>query len=86
LTISRAYTDRQPDLTAELAGRTLRLNPATSCRAADLDPDQKTISIGRMGAWMKVERQVKVLIKNLAIFFPLPSKEFLLISFKIQVL
>jgi hypothetical protein len=46
---SRAYTDRQPDLTAELAERTLRLNPA-SCRVAALDPDQKTISIGRMGA------------------------------------
>ena len=30
----------------------------------------------------KVERQVKVLIKNLAIFFLFPSKEFLPISFK----
>jgi hypothetical protein len=35
---------------------------------------------------MKVERQVKVLIKNLAIFFQFPSKEFLPISFKIQLL
>ncbi len=34
----------------------------------------------------KVERQVKVLIKNLAIFFLFPSKEFLPISFKIQLL
>ncbi len=33
----------------------------------------------------KVERQVKVLIKNLAIFLLLPSKEFLLISFKKSV-
>ncbi len=33
-----------------------------------------------------VERQVEVLIKNLAIFFLLPSKEPLLISFKIQLL
>jgi hypothetical protein len=49
LYFSRAYTDRQPDLTAELAGQTLRLFPA-SCRVAELDPDQKTISIGRMGA------------------------------------
>jgi hypothetical protein len=30
---------------------------------------------------MKVERQVKVLIKNLAIFFLFPSKEFLPILF-----
>jgi hypothetical protein len=45
---SRAYTDRQRDLTAELAERTLRLNPA-SCRVAALDPDQKNISIGRTG-------------------------------------
>jgi hypothetical protein len=34
----------------------------------------------------KVEHQVKVLIKNLAIFFLFPSKQFLLISFKIQLL
>ncbi len=34
-------------------------------------------------AWRKVRRQVKVLIKNLAIFFLFPSKEFLSISFKI---
>ncbi len=33
-----------------------------------------------------VERQVKFLIKNLAIFFIFPSKEFLPISFKIQLL
>jgi hypothetical protein len=33
-----------------------------------------------------VERQVKVLIKNLAIFFLFSSKEFLPISFKIQLL
>jgi hypothetical protein len=33
----------------------------------------------------KVERQVKDLIKNLAIFFQSPSKEFLPISFKIQL-
>ena len=34
----------------------------------------------------KVERQAKVLIKHLAIFFLLPSKKFLPISFKIQLL
>jgi hypothetical protein len=34
----------------------------------------------------KVERQVKALINNLAIFFLFPSKEFLPISFKIQLL
>ncbi len=33
-------------------------------------------------AQRKVERQVKVLIKNLAIFFLFPSKQFLPISFK----
>jgi hypothetical protein len=33
-----------------------------------------------------VERQVKVLIKNLAVFFLFPSKDFLPISFKIQLL
>ncbi len=33
-----------------------------------------------------VERQVKVLIENLAIFFLYPRKEFLPISFKIQLL
>ncbi len=39
-----------------------------------------------VGAYLwKVERQVKVLIKNLAIFFLFPSKEFLLISFKIEL-
>jgi hypothetical protein len=32
------------------------------------------------------ERQVKVLIKNLAIFFLCPSKQFLLISFQIQLM
>jgi hypothetical protein len=37
-------------------------------------------------AQRKVERQVKVLIKNLAIFLLFPSKEFLPISFKIQLL
>jgi hypothetical protein len=46
----RAYKDRQPDLTAELAERTLRLFPATICRSAALDHAQKTISLGRMGA------------------------------------
>jgi hypothetical protein len=35
---------------------------------------------------MKVERQVKILIKNLAIFFLFPSKQFLPLSFKIQLL
>jgi hypothetical protein len=34
----------------------------------------------------EVERQVKVPIKHLAIFFLLPSKKLLLISFKIQLL
>ena len=34
----------------------------------------------------KADQQVKVLIKNLAIFFLFPSKEFLPISFKIQLL
>ncbi len=34
----------------------------------------------------KVERQVKVLITNLAIFFLFPSKKYLPISFKIQLL
>ncbi len=34
----------------------------------------------------KVERQVKVLIEHLAIFFLLPTKKFLPISFKIQLL
>jgi hypothetical protein len=34
----------------------------------------------------KVERQVKVLSKHLAVFFLLPSKKFLPISFKIQLL
>ncbi len=33
-----------------------------------------------------VERKVKVLIKNLAIFFLFPSKEFLPIPFKVQLL
>ncbi len=33
-----------------------------------------------------IERHVKVLIKNLTIFFLFPSKEFLPISFKIQLL
>ncbi len=37
-------------------------------------------------ALRKVERQVKVLIKNLAIFFLFPSREFLPISFKIPLL
>jgi hypothetical protein len=32
--------------------------------------------------YRKVERQVKVLIKNLSIFFLFPSKQFLPISFK----
>ncbi len=35
---------------------------------------------------IKVERQEKVLIKNLAIFFLFPSKQFLPISLKIQLL
>ncbi len=35
---------------------------------------------------MKVEQQVKVLIKHLAILFLLPSKKFLPLSFKIQLL
>jgi hypothetical protein len=35
---------------------------------------------------MKVERQVKALIKNLAIFFLWPSKQFLPISCQIQLL
>ncbi len=35
-----------------------------------------------LSAKRKVERQVKVLIKNLAIFFLCPSKQFLLLSFK----
>ncbi len=34
-------------------------------------------------AYRKVERQVKVIIKNLAIFFLFPSKQFLPISLKI---
>jgi hypothetical protein len=34
----------------------------------------------------KVEQQVKVLIKHLTVFFLLPSKKFLQISFKIQLL
>jgi hypothetical protein len=34
----------------------------------------------------KVERQVRVLIKNVAIFFLCPSKQFLSISFQIQLL
>jgi hypothetical protein len=37
-------------------------------------------------ALRKVERQVKVLIKNLAIFFLFPSKEILPRSFKIPLL
>jgi hypothetical protein len=36
--------------------------------------------------WRKVERQVKVLIKNLSIFYLCPSKQFLPISFQIQLL
>ncbi len=36
--------------------------------------------------WRKVDRQVKVLFKNLAIFFLFPSKEFLPMPFKIQLL
>ncbi len=40
----------------------------------------------RLKAWRKVERQVKVLIKNLAIFFLCPSKQFLPILFQIQLL
>jgi hypothetical protein len=38
------------------------------------------------GSKRKVEWQVKVLIKNLAIFFLCPSKLFLPISFEIQLL
>jgi putative effector of murein hydrolase LrgA (UPF0299 family) len=34
----------------------------------------------------EVDRQVKVLIKNLAIFFLCPNKQFLLIPFHIQLL
>jgi hypothetical protein len=36
--------------------------------------------------YRKVERQVKVLMKHLAIFFLIPSKKFLPISFEIQLL
>ncbi len=36
--------------------------------------------------YRKVERQVKVLLKHLAIFFLCPSKQFLPISFQIQLL
>ncbi len=36
--------------------------------------------------YRKVKRQVKVLIRNLAIFFLCPSKQFLPISFQIQLL
>ncbi len=35
---------------------------------------------------IKTEHQIEVLIKNLAILFPCPSKEFLPISFQIQLL
>ncbi len=40
----------------------------------------------RTGSQRKVEHQVKVLIKNLAIFFLCPSKQFLPISFQIMLL
>jgi hypothetical protein len=36
-------------------------------------------------SWRKIERQVKVIIKNLAIFLLFPSKEFLPRSFEIQL-
>jgi hypothetical protein len=36
--------------------------------------------------FISVERQIKVPITNLAIFFLFPSKEFLPISFKVQLL
>jgi hypothetical protein len=36
--------------------------------------------------FISVERKIKVLIKYLAIFFLFPSKEFLPISFKVQLL
>jgi hypothetical protein len=39
-----------------------------------------------MHAMQKIERQVKVLVKNLAIFFLCPNKQFLPISFQIQLL
>jgi hypothetical protein len=42
-------------------------------------------SVVRLNHRGRVERQVKVLIKNLAILFLFPSKEFLPISFKIQL-
>jgi hypothetical protein len=41
---------------------------------------------GRQVSIEEVERQVKVLMKNLAIFFLFPNKEFLPLSFKIQLL
>jgi hypothetical protein len=41
---------------------------------------------GCIGIEEGIERQVKVLIKNLAIFFPCPRKQFLPISFQIQLL
>jgi hypothetical protein len=41
---------------------------------------------GKSVAERKVEQQVKVLIKNFAIFFLFPSKQFLPISLKIQLL
>jgi hypothetical protein len=40
------------------------------------------VGAGTFSPKRKVERQVKVLIKNLAIFFLFPSKQFLPISFK----
>ncbi len=47
---------------------------------------QITIPLKKFDILFPVERQVKVLIKNLAIFFLCPSKQFLPISFQIQLL
>ncbi len=43
-------------------------------------------TLGRVNPYRNVKRQVKVLIRNWAIFFLCPSKQFLPISFQIQLL
>ncbi len=48
--------------------------------------NKKKFKISRLKSSVEGWRQVKVLIKHLAIFFLFPSKKFLPISFKIQLL
>jgi hypothetical protein len=47
---------------------------------------QREVYCYETSPWRKVERQVKVLIKNLALFFHSPSKQFLPIPFQIRLM